>query len=86
MRWDADKYDSIGSAPQADAGRDLIALAEIKKADSILDLGCGTGRLTLELSKLASKGSVTGLDPSDEMLKKALDVYSHLQVFALANK
>ena len=74
MRWDADKYDSIGSAPQADAGRDLIALAEINKADSILDLGCGTGNLTLELARLAPEGSVTGLDPSDEMLKKALDI------------
>lgn len=78
MRWDADKYDSVGSAPQADAGKDLISLAGIKRTDTILDLGCGTGKLTLELERLAPEGSVTGLDPSDEMLKKAQDVSSHV--------
>ena len=74
MIWDADKYDSAGSAPQADAGRDLIGLAGIKRADTILDLGCGTGKLTLELARMTPEGSVTGLDPSDEMLQKAMDV------------
>ncbi len=78
MRWDADKYDLIGSAPQADAGRDLIALAGIKRTDTILDLGCGTGKLTLELARLASDGSVIGMDPSDEMLRKALDISSQV--------
>ena len=74
MRWDADKYDSV-RAPQVDAGRDLIRLAGVKKKDSILDIGCGTGKLTLELARLAPEGSITGVDPSEEMLKKARDVF-----------
>ncbi len=73
MRWDADKYDSV-KAPQVDAGRELIRLAQVKKADSVLDIGCGTGKLSIELASLASKGSVMGIDPSEEMLKKAREV------------
>lgn len=64
------KYDAV-KAPQVDAGRELIAMAKVRERDSILDLGCGTGKLTVELAKLASNGHVTGLDPSHEMLEKA---------------
>ena len=73
MRWDADKYDSV-KAPQIDAGRELISLAQVKEADEVLDIGCGTGKLTLELARLASKGNVLGIDPSREMLEKAREV------------
>ena len=48
MRWDAEKYDAA-KAPQVDAGRELIDLAKICESDSILDIGCGTGKLTVEL-------------------------------------
>ena len=67
MKWDAKKYDAA-KAPQVDAGRELIAMANVGETDSILDLGCGTGRLTLELANLTIKGNVTGIDPSKEML------------------
>ncbi|MDA8099494.1 MAG: methyltransferase domain-containing protein [Nitrospiraceae bacterium] len=73
MKWDAQKYDAV-KAPQIDAGRELIALARVRENDDILDLGCGTGKLTADLARLASKGSVTGVDPSEEMLGKAKDV------------
>lgn len=53
MKWDAAQYDSV-KAPQADAGKELVALAKVKDNDSVLDIGCGTGKLTLELSRLAS--------------------------------
>lgn len=70
MKWDAEKYDSAKS-PQVDAGRELVALAKVSAKDSVLDIGCGTGRLTVELARLASKGKVLGIDPSVEMLEKA---------------
>jgi trans-aconitate 2-methyltransferase len=70
MRWDAEKYDST-HGPQIDAGRKLIEMAKVKAGDSILDIGCGTGRLTCELAKLAHKGKVVGIDPSPEMVNKA---------------
>ena len=70
MRWDAEKYDAV-KAPQVDAGKELIAMAKVKDTDSVLDLGCGTGKLTVELAKRASNGIVVGIDPSREMLEKA---------------
>ncbi len=70
MKWDAQTYDAV-KAPQIDAGRELIAMAGVREHDAILDLGCGTGKLTLELARLAPHGRVTGLDPSAEMLAKA---------------
>lgn len=70
MKWDARQYDSV-KAPQIDAGRELISLANVREQDSILDLGCGTGKLTLELARLAKDGNVTGIDPSSEMLEEA---------------
>ncbi len=73
MRWDAEKYDST-KAPQIDAGRELIAMACIRESDSILDIGCGTGKLTIELANRAPRGHVTGIDPSEEMLEKATAV------------
>ncbi|MDA8174903.1 MAG: methyltransferase domain-containing protein [Nitrospiraceae bacterium] len=72
MRWDPQMYDAV-KAPQVEAGRDLIKLACVKIADSILDIGCGTGKLTLELARFAPAGSVTGLDPSEDMLRKAAE-------------
>ena len=73
MKWDAEKYDAV-KAPQINAGRELIALARVCDSDSILDLGCGTGKLTVELAGLACRGSVVGLDPSREMLDKAQEI------------
>ena len=73
MKWDAAQYDSV-KAPQVDAGKELVALAKVNDNDSVLDIGCGTGKLTLELSRLASGGTVIGIDPSAEMLQKAEEI------------
>ena len=83
MRWDAERYDSA-HAPQIDVGRELIAMAAVRAEDSILDIGCGTGKLTCELAGLAHKGKVVGIDPSFEMLQKARKAASvHENIFLL---
>ena len=70
MKWDGALYDSQGG-PQREAGAELIRMAAVGEFDHVLDIGCGTGNQTIELATLASKGSVTGLDPSEEMLVRA---------------
>lgn len=70
MKWDAGMYDAT-HLPQTDVGRELIAMSCIKADDSILDIGCGTGTLTIELARMAHKGKVVGIDPSIEMLERA---------------
>lgn len=78
MRWDADTYDSV-EAPQFDAGMELIEISRLRATDSVLDIGCGTGKLTVELARLAAKGAVIGIDPSEEMLKKATALSSEME-------
>jgi len=47
----------------------LLEELELKDGDSVLDIGCGTCRHSIELAKRGY--SVTGLDLSAEMLAKA---------------
>ena len=49
-----------------------IAPAQIKPGEVILDVGCGTGDLTLEAKKLAGpNGEVYGTDASPNMIRQA---------------
>ena len=59
---------------QASAGERLLALAEVKPSDDVLDLGCGTGKLTAKLRQLTG-GRVAGIDIEPEMIRQAQEVY-----------
>jgi len=56
----------------ADNQRAIEALA-IGDNDHVLDVGCGHGRSLAELAKRASRGHVTGVDPSDLMAEIAVN-------------
>lgn len=51
--------------------RHLLALAEMKSGQQVLDLGCGTATLTLLLKRQHPETSVVGLDADPEALKRA---------------
>ena len=68
--WDAARYDRV-SNPQLEWGRRVIARLTPAPGEWILDLGCGTGRLTLEIALAVMDGLIVGLDPSTAMLKVA---------------
>jgi len=70
----ASKYRQT-SLVQASAGGRLMELLEIPGNADILDVGCGTGNLTAELSKQTT-GTVTGIDPSEGMIREASQVYA----------
>ena len=57
MRWDAARYDATHSS-QNEAGMELMAMAKIRPHDAVLDIGCGTGTLTMELARMAAQGTV----------------------------
>ena len=50
--------------------KEIIDLAKLKGNEKILDVGCGTGTLCLEIAKKHS-GKINGIDISPNMIKKA---------------
>lgn len=64
-------YDKI-SDYQYGLGLALIDMMSIKTGDSVLDIGCGTGRLAMQVSGIVGlSGSVTGIDPSSHRIEIA---------------
>lgn len=68
--WDAASYDRI-SAPQARWGKAVLERLELAGDETVLDAGCGTGRVTEELLGRLSRGRVVALDASPAMLQEA---------------
>ena len=75
IHW-ASQYDIftslMGLGVNRPNSRMVIELAKIKAGDKVLDVGCGTGNLTLT-AKLytGASGSVYGIDASPEMIELA---------------
>ena len=72
MEWNADLYDGRHGFVSR-YGKGLLEYVPANKSLSVLDLGCGTGTLTKELSLRA--GEVSGVDASGEMIRRARELY-----------
>ncbi|MEW5763252.1 MAG: methyltransferase domain-containing protein, partial [Bacillota bacterium] len=59
--WNGHEYDAV-SRQRFAVGDLLIRLAAVRSGDEVLDVGCGTGELTLKLAKIAYPGRVLGID------------------------
>jgi trans-aconitate 2-methyltransferase len=70
MEWDAARYDKV-STPQARWGRVVLERLELAGDETVLDAGCGTGRVTEELLKALPDGRVIALDASAPMIEQA---------------
>jgi ubiquinone/menaquinone biosynthesis C-methylase UbiE len=53
------------------ARRRLLDQAQIRSAHRVLDVGCGTGSLTIQLKRLNPETDVVGLDPDPKALALA---------------
>ena len=76
QRWDAALYDNNHSFV-AEYGKGLVELLKPQSGERILDVGCGTGPLTHEISQ--SGATVIGFDASAAMIAKARLMYPDLQ-------
>jgi trans-aconitate methyltransferase len=70
MDWDAERYHRV-SNPQLEWGRRVLRRLAPQPGERVLDIGCGTGRLTAELMAALGEGTVVAVDRSDAMLREA---------------
>lgn len=74
--WDAGLYDKKHDFV-SEYGKGLLEFVPANKNQSILDLGCGTGTLTAQLSDFA--GAIIGVDSSASMIAKAKEQYPNIK-------
>jgi trans-aconitate 2-methyltransferase len=76
--WDAQVYHRL-SAPQVSWGKKVLARLRLRGDETVMDAGCGTGRLTAELLAALPRGQVVGVDLSQQMLREAREhLRSHI--------
>jgi len=73
--WNAPEYARISALQQAMAA-EVLALLDLKEAKSVLDLGCGNGRVTAVIAVRTPEGRVVGVDASAEMIAFASEHFS----------
>jgi len=70
VEWDATAYDKL-SDPQYNWGMKLLSALPLRGDETVMDAGCGSGRLTEELLKRLPNGHVIALDLSENMIQTA---------------
>jgi trans-aconitate 2-methyltransferase len=87
ISWDAQDY-ARNSQIQEEYGRKQLAQLDLAGNETVLDIGCGDGRLTAALAQMVPLGGVLGVDSSPDMIAAArethLSRHSNL-VFELIN-
>jgi trans-aconitate 2-methyltransferase len=68
--WNAERYHNL-SSPQQAWGKRVLERLPLSGDELVLDLGCGTGRLTEEIQRRLPAGRVVGADRSDAMIESA---------------
>jgi trans-aconitate 2-methyltransferase len=68
--WDAKRYDRL-AAPQEEWARGVLARLSLRGDETVLDAGCGSGRVTRLLLERLPHGRVIGVDGSESMIAEA---------------
>jgi trans-aconitate 2-methyltransferase len=70
--WDARAYHSV-SEPQFAWGKTVLSTLELRGDETVMDAGCGTGRLTSLLLERVPAGLVVAIDRSSNMTRVAAE-------------
>ncbi len=68
--WDAAVYDRVAD-PQEAWGREVLDRLPLDGGETVLDAGCGTGRVTELLRERLPRGRLIGVDASGKMVDQA---------------
>jgi trans-aconitate 2-methyltransferase len=74
--WNAKDYAKHSSTQQMWA-RELIAKLKLNSRESVLDVGCGDGKVTAEIAGYVPDGTVVGVDNSKEMIELASEHFAN---------
>lgn len=75
--WDAETYHRV-SGPQEAMALEVIDRLDLRGDETVLDAGCGSGRVTALLLERVPRGRVVGVDASPTMIEHARE---HLAPF-----
>jgi len=68
--WDAATYDRV-SAPQVEWARAVLERLPLEGHETVLDAGCGSGRVTQMLLERLPRGHVIAVDSAPSMVEHA---------------
>lgn len=74
FQWNSRDYAQHSSAQQEWA-QELIARLNLSGNESILDIGCGDGKVTAQIAGELPRGTVVGIDSSENMISFAKEKY-----------
>jgi trans-aconitate 2-methyltransferase len=69
LEWDASTYDSL-DLPHRRWGRDALARLPLRGDETVLELGCGSGRDSERLLEALPQGRLVAVDGSRQMLEQ----------------
>jgi trans-aconitate 2-methyltransferase len=72
--WDAATYDRLAD-PQEEWGRAVLSRLELGGDETVLDAGCGSGRVTRLLLERLPEGRVIGVDAAPSMIERARETF-----------
>lgn len=77
--WNAEVYDKIGT-PMRGWAQAVIADIGLRGDETILDAGCGSGSVTLDLWERAKDGKIYALDSSPDMIARLRATLAERQI------
>ncbi len=78
MKWNPENY-ARNSDAQLKWAQELRQTLHLQGNESVLDVGCGDGKITADFATTLPNGRVTGVDSSPEMIAYATRTYTSKQ-------
>ena len=71
LNWMSKTYDLITPIEGSKFRQNQIRLLDLKERESVLDVGCGTGSLTMTAKRAVDSVNIIGIDIAPKMVKRA---------------